>query len=106
MIQTEKRGQLVYVVEGLKQLMAALVDPDRTTAICREQARADCEEIAWICEFETNLEDGTRIEGSYIPAETPGFRSLQVLAPDAPLEDQKRMVDEYHAIPPTVPARD
>lgn len=106
MIQTEQRGGLFYVVEGLREFMAALVAPEKTLAICREQASADADHFVWICEFDTQLDDGTSVSGSYIPAELPGFRVLDVRPPDATREDQSAIMDEYHAIPPTVPARD
>lgn len=107
MIQIERRDDgLYYVVRGLKAFMAALVDADRTTAICREQASADAENMVWICEFETQLDDGASVTGEYIIDELPGFRALDVRPPDAPLEDQKRIADEYHAIPPIIPAQD
>ena len=107
MIRTETRDDgLVYVVAGLRELMAALVEPERTSAICREQAKADAEDMVWICEFFTTLADGTEISGEYIPAELPGFRAIDIRPPEAPLEDQKRIADEYHAIPPIIPAQD
>lgn len=107
MIRIERRDDgLYYVVSGLKAFMAALVDPERTSAICREQAKADAEDMVWICEFNTQLADGTEISGEYIPAELPGFRALDVRPPEAPIEDQQRIADEYHAIPPIIPAQD
>ncbi len=32
--------------------------------------------------------------------------SSTVCSPEAPLEDQARIADEYHAIPPIIPAQD
>ena len=107
MFQIERRNDgLYYVVSDLKAFMAALVDPARTIALCREQASADAESMAWVCEFETGLDDGSRVTGEYIIDELPGFRALDVRAPGAPREDQKRIADEYHAIPPIIPAQD
>ena len=106
MIRTERRDDgLVYVVAGLSELMSAIVDERRTTASWRELPHhGDGQSHAFV--FETRLTDGARIVGEYVPNELPGFRALVVGAPEATPEDQKRIADEYHAIPPTVPARD
>ena len=102
MIRTERRSDgLRYVADGLRELMAALVDETRTTAGFR-----DLDEERHLFDFRTTLRDGTRVSGTYVVAELPGFRALDVGAPEATPEDQKRIADEYHAIPPTVPARD
>lgn len=114
MIRVEQRGKRYFVVEGLREFMAALAVPEKTTAICREQACADAESIAtgvfsgtaWVCEVETWLDDGTRVTGEYIIDELPAFLALDVRPPEAPIEDQKRIADEYHAIPPIIPAQD
>ena len=106
MIRVEQRGKRYFVVEGLREFMAALAVPEKTTAICREQASADAESIAWVCEVETWLDDGTRVTGEYIIDELPAFLALEVRPPEAPLEDQARIADEYHAIPPIIPAQD
>ena len=83
----------------------AIVDERRTTASWRELPHhGDGQSHAFV--FETRLTDGARIVGEYVPDELPGFRALDVGAPEATPEDQKRIADEYHAIPPTVPARD
>ena len=101
MIRTEWKHGLRYVAEGLKELMAALVDESRTTATFR-----DLDGERHIFDFRTTLRDGTRVSGTYVVAELPGFRKLDVRAPEAALEDAKKIADEYRAIPPTVPARD
>ena len=102
MIRTERRSDgLRYVADGLRELMTALVDETRTTAGFR-----DLDGERHLFDFRTTLRDGTRVSGTYVVAELPGFRALDVGAPDAAPEDQKRIADEYHAIPPTVPARD
>ena len=106
MIRTEQHSDgLVYVVAGLSELMSAIVDERRTVASWREASDyGDGEQHVFA--FRTSLADGTRISGEYTPAELPGFRALDIRQPDATREDQKRIADEYHAIPPTVPARD
>lgn len=101
MIRTEWRGGLRYVAEGLKDLMDALVDETRTTAGFR-----DLDGERHLFDFRTTLRDGTRVSGTYVVAELPGFRALDVRPPEAPLEDQARIADEYHAIPPTAAATD
>lgn len=102
MIRTERRSDgLRYVADGLRELMAALVDETRTTAGFR-----DLDGERHIFDFSTTLRDGTRVSGTYVVAELPGFRTLDVRPPDAPPEDQKRIADEYHAIPPIIPAQD
>lgn len=101
MIRTEWRGGFRYVAEGLKDLMDALVDEARTTAAFRA---LDGERHLF--DFRTTLRDGTRVSGTYVVAELPGFRALDVRPPEAPLEDQKRIADEYRAIPPIIPAQD
>lgn len=104
MIRTERHDDgLFYVVAGLAELMAAIVDERRTVTAHRAEGD-DCE--LHIYAFETRLSDGARISGEYSPGELPGFRTLDVRPPDAAPEDQKRIADEYHAIPPTIPARD
>ena len=104
MIRTETRDDgLVYVVAGLSELMGAIVDEQRTDTAYRAEGD-DCE--MQIYTFRTTLTDGTRVSGEYTPSELPGFRTLDVRAPDAPLEDQKRIADEYNAIPPIIPAQD
>ena len=104
MIRTETRDDgLVYVVAGLSELMASIVDEGRTVTAHHADGD-DCEVLVYT--FETRLTDGTRINGEYTPAELPGFRMLDVRAPEATREDQERIMDEYHAIPPTIPARD
>lgn len=106
MIRTERRDDgLVYVVAGLSELMSAIVDERRTTASWRELPHhGDGQSHAFV--FETRLTDGARIVGEYVPDELPGFRALDVGAPEATPEDQKRIADEYRAIPPIIPAQD
>ena len=101
MIRVKWRGGLQYVAEGLNDLMAALVDETRTTAAFR-----DLDGKRHIFDFRTTLSDGTRVSGTYVVAELPGFRVLHVRPPEAPLEDQARIADEYRAIPPIIPAQD
>lgn len=102
MIWTETRDDgLVYVVAGLKELMAALVGETRTTAGFR-----DLDGERHIFDFSTTLRDGTRVSGTYVVTELPGFRALDVRPPDAPLEDQQWIADECQAIPPIIPAQD
>ena len=104
MIHVERRPDgLVYVLSGLSELMAAIVDEQRTV-VAHRAAGDDCE--TYVYTFETRLSDGARISGEYVPAELPGFRTLDVRAPEATREDQERIMDEHHAIPPTIPARD
>ena len=103
MIRTEQRDGLVYVVAGLSELMASIVDEGRTVT-AHHMEGDDCE--VHVYTFETRMSDGARIAGEYVPAELPGFRALDVRAPEAPLEDQKRIMDEYRAIAPTPPATD
>lgn len=104
MIRTETRDDgLVYVVAGLRELMGAIVDEQRTDTAHHVEGD-DCEVL--VHTFETRLSDGARISGEYVPAELPGFRVLDVRPPEAPLEDQKRIMDEYRAIAPTPPATD
>ena len=100
MIRTETRDGLAYVVAGLRELMAALVDDSRTTAAFRDGDERH------IFDFRTRLLDGTRVSGTYVVAELPGFRALDVRVPDAPLEDHAAIMDEYRAIAPTPPATD
>lgn len=102
MIRTERRSDgLRYVADGLRELMAALVDESRTTAAFR-----DLDGERHIFDFATTLRDGTRVSGTYVVTELPGFRVLDVRPPDATRADQKRIADEYHAIPPMIPAQD
>ena len=103
MIRTERRSDgLRYVADGLRELMAALVDETRTTAGFR-----DLDGERHLFDFRTTLRDGTRVSGTYVVAELPGFRTLDIRRPpDATREDQKRIADEYHAIPPIIPAHD
>lgn len=104
MIRTERHDDgLVYVVAGLSELMGAIVDEQRTVTTYRAEGD-DCE--LHVYAFETRLSDGARVSGECVPSELPGFRALEVRPPEAPLEDQARIADEYHAIPPTVPATD
>lgn len=103
MIRTERHDDgLVYVVAGLAELMSAIVDERRTTATWRELEHHG-DGAQHVFAFETRLTDGARIVGEYVPDELPGFRALDV---GAPLEDQKRIADEYRAIPPIIPAQD
>ena len=106
MIRTETRDDgLVYVVAGLPELMSAFVDERRTTGSWHvDPHHGDGEQYVYT--FETRLSDGTRVSGEYAPSALPGFRALDVRPPEAPLEDQKRIADEYHAIPPSIPAQD
>lgn len=101
MIRTEWRGGLRYVAAGLKDLIAALVDETRTTAAFR-----DLDGERHLFDFRTTLSDGTRVSGTYVVTELPGFRALDVRPPEAPIEDAEKIADEYHAIPPIIPAQD
>lgn len=103
MIHVERRPDgLVYVISGLCELMIAIVD-EQHTVVSPRAAGDDCE--TYVYTFETRLSDGARISGEYTPAELPGFRTLDIRPPDATREDQKRIADEYHAIPPIIPAQ-
>ena len=108
MVQTERRDDgLFYVIAGHKELVAAFADAAKTVALCREQARSDADAIEWVCEFETRLDDGTRVTGEYIPAELPAFRSIVVIPPvdlaPAGSEDESAIMAEYRAQGPWIP---